>query len=53
MNGIAAPPLLVMIMLIGNNRQIMKARVNGPLSQVLGWLTTLLMGLSALALLSQ
>lgn len=50
-NGVLAPPLLVVIMLIGNNRAIMGRRVNGPLINVLGWTTTIIMFLAAIALL--
>jgi Mn2+/Fe2+ NRAMP family transporter len=39
-NGLLAPPLLVLIMLIANNRAIMGNRVNGLGLNVLGWLTT-------------
>jgi NRAMP (natural resistance-associated macrophage protein)-like metal ion transporter len=52
LNGLIAPPLLVMIMLIGGNRQIMEDNVNGPVARTLGWLTTLLMGVAAIALLA-
>lgn len=51
LNGIVAPPLLVMIMLIGNNRSIMKNKVNGPVSNTLGWITTIAMSIAAAALL--
>ncbi len=50
LNGIAAPPLLFMIMLISNDRQIMQSKVNGPVSQALGWLTTGAMTIAAVAL---
>jgi hypothetical protein len=30
-----------MIMLIGNNRSIMKSKVNGRVSNTLGWITTI------------
>jgi Mn2+/Fe2+ NRAMP family transporter len=50
LNGMAAPPLLIMIMLISNDRQIMKSRVNGPVSQVLGWMATMTMTIAAMAL---
>jgi len=49
-NGFLAPPLLVAIMLIANNRQIMGERVNGRWANILGWTTTLVMFLAALAL---
>jgi NRAMP (natural resistance-associated macrophage protein)-like metal ion transporter len=51
LNGMVAPPLLFMIMLIGNNPKIMKKRVNGPASNALGWITTLAMAIAASALL--
>jgi NRAMP (natural resistance-associated macrophage protein)-like metal ion transporter len=51
LNGIVAPPLLVMIMLIGKNRSIMKSKVNGRVSNTLGWITTIAMSIAAVALL--
>lgn len=52
LNGIVAPPLLLMIMLIANDDKIMGSRTNGRLSNVLGWVTTAAMTLSAIALLA-
>ncbi len=49
-NGFLAPPLLVLIMLIANNRTIMGKRVNGRGSNLLGWLTAVLMTAAAVAL---
>ena len=49
-NGFLAPPLLVAIMLIANNRQIMGRQTNGRWANFLGWTTTLVMFLAALAL---
>jgi NRAMP (natural resistance-associated macrophage protein)-like metal ion transporter len=49
-NGFLAPPLLVAIMLVANNRQIMRDKVNGRWANILGWTTTLVMFLAALAL---
>jgi len=49
-NGFVAPPLLVLIMLVSNNRSIMRARTNGRGLNVLGWLATALMSLAAVAL---
>jgi NRAMP (natural resistance-associated macrophage protein)-like metal ion transporter len=51
LNGIVAPPLLAMIMLIGNNRKVLKDKVNGRLSNLLGWITTIAMAIAAAALL--
>ena len=36
-NGFVAPPLLVMIMLVANNRKIMGERTNSGLANLLGW----------------
>jgi len=37
--GFSTPPLLLLIMLMTNNRKIMGNRVNGPGLNILGWLT--------------
>jgi NRAMP (natural resistance-associated macrophage protein)-like metal ion transporter len=49
-NGFLAPPLMVMIMLIANNRGVMGKRTNGLTINVLGWLATLAMFAAAIAL---
>jgi Mn2+/Fe2+ NRAMP family transporter len=49
-NGFLAPPLLVLIMLIANNRGIMGDRVNNRWTNVLGWLTTVVMFAAAIGL---
>ena len=46
LNGVVAVPLLIVLMLVCNNRKIVKERVNGPVSNILGWLTVVLMGLA-------
>ncbi len=51
LNGVLAPPLLVLIMLVANNRAIMGERVNGAASNVLGWLATLAMFAAAIGLI--
>jgi Mn2+/Fe2+ NRAMP family transporter len=38
--GLLAPPLLILIMLITNNRQIMGTHVNSRPLNILGWITT-------------
>lgn len=42
-NGIAAGPFLVVMMLISRDRQIMGDHRNGPLANTLGWITTAVM----------
>ncbi|HEY7985051.1 MAG TPA: Nramp family divalent metal transporter [Ktedonobacterales bacterium] len=49
-NGFLAPPLLVVILLIANNRAIMGQRTNGRLTNALGVLTVALMTAAALGL---
>jgi Mn2+/Fe2+ NRAMP family transporter len=38
LNGIVSPPMLIIIMLIGNNRKILGGRVNGTASNLAGWI---------------
>ena len=49
LNGLLAPPLLLLVMLVGSNPAIMGERTNGPWLNVLGWLTTALMSVAAVA----
>jgi NRAMP (natural resistance-associated macrophage protein)-like metal ion transporter len=51
LNGVIAPPLLIMIMLISKNHRIMQDKTNGKISNALGWITTIAMTLIAMALL--
>ncbi|MNJ00180.1 Natural resistance-associated macrophage protein [compost metagenome] len=50
LNGLIAPPLLLIILHVANNRHLMGERKNGWLLNLLGWLTTLAMGGAAIAL---
>ena len=50
-NGLVAPPLLWLIMLIGNNRKIMKDKANGRASNILGGFTTIAMTIAGVTLL--
>jgi Mn2+/Fe2+ NRAMP family transporter len=50
-NGFLASPLLLIIMMIANNKAIMSERVNGPVLNVLGWVTTGVMFVAAIGLL--
>ncbi|OGY24706.1 MAG: iron transporter [Candidatus Woykebacteria bacterium GWB1_45_5] len=50
-NGIIAIPLLVIIILVSNNRNILGGRVNGVWSNALGWLTFFLMGAATVSML--
>ena len=49
-NGLVAPPLMVLIVLLGADRGIMKGKVSGALSKVLTWIATGTMTAAAAAL---
>jgi Mn2+/Fe2+ NRAMP family transporter len=49
-NGLLTPPLLVVILLLANNRAIMGNRVNGRWLNLLGWATVIAMSAAALGL---
>ncbi len=48
-NAIAAPPLLIAVMFIGNDREFMGKHANGRWSQALGWATVVLMSVAVIA----
>ena len=48
LNGLLAAPLLVLVMLVGNNREIMGRRVNDRWLNVLGWSATGIMTVATL-----
>ncbi|MGB2751994.1 MAG: Nramp family divalent metal transporter [Pyrinomonadaceae bacterium] len=49
-NGVVAPPLLVVIMLVANNKRVMGQRTNGLWTNVLGWLATVVMFAAAIGM---
>lgn len=51
LNGIIAPPLIALVVLVCNKRDVFGERVNKPISNVLGWLTVALMGAAGTYLL--
>jgi NRAMP (natural resistance-associated macrophage protein)-like metal ion transporter len=51
LNGLVAPPLLILLMLISNSRKIMRNRINGRLSNWVGGIAALVMTVAAVALL--
>jgi Mn2+/Fe2+ NRAMP family transporter len=50
-NGVVAPPLMALIVLLGADRKVMAKLVSGMLSKSLTWIATILMGAAAIALL--
>jgi NRAMP (natural resistance-associated macrophage protein)-like metal ion transporter len=51
-NGVTAVPILYTIMKIANDKKILENRVNGRFSNVLGWATVTIMGISVVVMFS-
>jgi len=49
-NGVLAPPLIVVIMLVSNSKKVMGDRTNGPLTNILGWGTAVIMTAAAVGM---
>ena len=49
-NGVIAAPLLVVVMIVSNNRSLMGDYVNGHAANILGWLTVAIMAVASIAL---
>ncbi len=50
LNGVIAGPMLVLVMLISNDSRAVGQRTNGRLLNIVGWITTAVMCLAAVAL---
>jgi NRAMP (natural resistance-associated macrophage protein)-like metal ion transporter len=50
LNGVLAPPLIVLVVLLTSNRKIMGNRVNPPLLKLLGWLAAIVMTIATAAM---
>jgi NRAMP (natural resistance-associated macrophage protein)-like metal ion transporter len=50
LNGLLAGPLLVLVMLVSNDRRVLGERTNGRLLNTIGWVTTGVMSLAAVGL---
>ena len=51
LNGLVAAPLIILIMLVSNDRAVMGQRTNGRLLNVVGWATAIVMGAAAVGLI--
>ena len=49
-NGVVAVPILIAIMRIANDKRILKDRINGRISNIIGWTTVLIMGVSVVVM---
>src|SRR5450432_2382050 len=50
-NGVLAPPLVVLVVLLSSDKTVMGSRTNSRLAMVLGWICAALMSAAAVALL--
>lgn len=50
-NGIVAVPILIAVMKIANDKKILKYKINCRLSNVIGWITVVIMGIAVIILL--
>lgn len=51
LNGVLAPPLIVIVLLVCNNRRVMGEHVNGRLMNALGSVAAIVMGIAAIAMI--
>jgi Mn2+/Fe2+ NRAMP family transporter len=51
LNGVVAPPLMIIIMLMANNRRVMGGLTNSRALNVFGWLATALMSAASIGML--
>jgi Mn2+/Fe2+ NRAMP family transporter len=51
LNGLVAAPLIILVMLVSNDRKVMGERVNGRLLSAVGWATALVMGVASIGLI--
>ncbi len=49
-NGVIAPPLLVVVMLVANNKRVMGNRVNGKFTNIVGWFAAVVMFAAAITM---
>ncbi len=49
-NGVVAPPLLVVVMLVANNKRVMGPRTNGIFTNIVGWLAAAVMFAAAIGM---
>ncbi|HEY6488569.1 MAG: Nramp family divalent metal transporter [Terracidiphilus sp.] len=50
LNGLLAPPLVILVVLLTSDRKVMGSRVNSPAMKVLGWACAMVMSVAAIAL---
>jgi NRAMP (natural resistance-associated macrophage protein)-like metal ion transporter len=51
LNGVLAPPLVFLVVMLTSDRKVMEQHVSSPLLRILGWITGVVMSLAALAMI--
>jgi Mn2+/Fe2+ NRAMP family transporter len=49
-NGVIAPPLLLVVMLVSNDERVLGDRANGIWTNIVGWLATAIMFAAAIGM---
>jgi Mn2+/Fe2+ NRAMP family transporter len=50
LNGVLAPPLIVLVVLLTSNKKVMGKRVNPPTLKWLGWATAAILAAAAIGM---
>jgi NRAMP (natural resistance-associated macrophage protein)-like metal ion transporter len=50
-NGVLAPPLVILVVLLTSDSKVMGGRKNSPFAQILGWICAVVMSIAAVTLL--
>ena len=50
LNGVLAPPLIALVVLLTSNKKVMGRRANSPILKWLGWATAVIMAAAAVAM---
>jgi len=50
-NGVLAPPLVILVVLLTSDRKVMGTRINSPQAKILGWICAALMSGAAVSML--
>lgn len=51
LNGVLAPPLIVLVTMLTSDKKVMGERVNPPLLKWLGWITAAVMAAATIAMI--
>lgn len=50
LNGVLAPPLIALVVMLTSSKQVMGSRINPPILKWLGWATAIIMAAAAIAM---